>query len=171
MKEVTEFDLRHPDYKDPDLKPEHFEFDGEGKIARKDRFERGMRRVHGMLIDLGLSSSRDAWTVKEELQKLKKYIEDMQRLKDLVCIVEQAPEDAEYFNLENREYVKNIDVEHLDIAKAEPSESHLINHDTCGKDGVWTENSAWLENIHSLVMLADMKEEILVMSGAMEACK
>lgn len=34
-KEVTEFDLRRPEFQDPMIKPEHFEFDSEGNIVRK----------------------------------------------------------------------------------------------------------------------------------------
>ena len=166
---VTEFDLRHPDFKDPDLKPEHFEFDGSGDIARKDRFERGMQRVHGLLIDFNLSSSRDTWTVDGELKKLKKYMDDMRYLKELICIVEGAPEDAEFYHSENKCYVKNIDQEHLDIAKAEPSKSHLINFEFCGVGKAWEESSGWLEYIQSLVFIADLNEEIQVISGFKEA--
>lgn len=42
---VTEFDLRSPEFKHPDTKPEDLEFRADGKIVRKDRFERGFRSL------------------------------------------------------------------------------------------------------------------------------
>lgn len=42
---VTEFDLRAEEFKHPDIKPEDYEFRRDGKIVRKDRWERGMFRI------------------------------------------------------------------------------------------------------------------------------
>lgn len=70
-KEVTELDLRRPEFQDPKLKPEHFEFDADGEVVRKDRFETGMRKVHGVLIGLGLASARDKWTVDSVVSGIK----------------------------------------------------------------------------------------------------
>lgn len=44
-REVTEFDLRAPEFKHPDLKPSDYEFRNDGKIVRKDRWERGMHSI------------------------------------------------------------------------------------------------------------------------------
>jgi len=44
---VTERDLRDPKYGDGD--PGEFEFLRDGSIARKDRWERGIRLIHGVL--------------------------------------------------------------------------------------------------------------------------
>ena len=70
-KEVTELDLRRPEFQDSKLKPEHFEFDVDGEVVRKDRFETGMRKVHGVLIELGLASARDKWTVDSVVSGIK----------------------------------------------------------------------------------------------------
>lgn len=56
MTEVTEFDLRKEEFKDPKLKPEMFEFDSTGEVVRKDRFEIGMRKIQGILIEQGVMS-------------------------------------------------------------------------------------------------------------------
>lgn len=70
---VTEFDLRAPEFKDPTLKPDMFEFDKDGNVVRKDRFEQGMRRILGVLIENGLASSREPWTVDEVVAKVKAH--------------------------------------------------------------------------------------------------
>lgn len=49
MTEVTEFDLRAPEFKHPDVKPEDFERRADGAIVRKDRWETGIRRVANAL--------------------------------------------------------------------------------------------------------------------------
>lgn len=40
---ITEFDLRAEEFKDPYLKPEHFERRDDGAIVRKDRWEKAVR--------------------------------------------------------------------------------------------------------------------------------
>jgi hypothetical protein len=42
---VTEFDLRAPEFRHPETKVEDLEFDGSGKVVRKDRFERAFRSL------------------------------------------------------------------------------------------------------------------------------
>lgn len=44
-REVTEFDLRAPQFQHPEVKPSDFEFRDDGKIVRKDRFEQGFRSL------------------------------------------------------------------------------------------------------------------------------
>ena len=44
---VTERDIRLPEFRDADLAD--LEFDGEGKVARKDRWEMGIRAIAGAL--------------------------------------------------------------------------------------------------------------------------
>lgn len=46
---VTEFDLRAPEFKHPDTKPEDYEFRADGKVVRKDRWETGLRNVASAL--------------------------------------------------------------------------------------------------------------------------
>lgn len=75
MSKVTEFDLRKEEFKDPKLKPEMFEFDATGEVVRKDRFEIGMRRIQGILIEQGVMSPREPWTVDQVVQNMKDLIE------------------------------------------------------------------------------------------------
>lgn len=42
-RKVTERDFRRPEFRDSD--PSDYEFRGDGKIVRKDRWETGIRRV------------------------------------------------------------------------------------------------------------------------------
>lgn len=44
-REVTEFDLRAEEFKNPNTKPEDLEFRSDGKIVRKDRFQRGFQSL------------------------------------------------------------------------------------------------------------------------------
>lgn len=49
MKQVTEADFRLPEYRD--AKIEDYEFRTDGKLVRKDRFERGFRAIATALTD------------------------------------------------------------------------------------------------------------------------
>lgn len=167
--EVTEFDLRRPEFQDTKLKPEHFEFDADGEVVRKDRFETGMRRVHGILIEHGLASSREKWNVDSVLSKLKEAMNEAQRLKLLIKIIHHVPEEAEYFHFENMAYVKNVDQEHLQLAIESPKESHLVNFELWQifneeSDG-WEGSSAWLAYINVLVSIGDIRKEISDLVG------
>lgn len=169
---VTEFDLRKPEFQDPKLKPWHFEFDADGEVVRKDRFETGMREVHGVLIDLGLVSARDKWTVATTIDKLKSVIDEANRLKLLIKIINCAPKDAEYFHFINMEYVQYIDPESLQQAKKYPDESLTVNFNSYKllSDIGWEEDGAWLEYINVLVNLEDIKKEVLILANV-EACQ
>lgn len=47
MRQVTEQDLRAPDFREG--APDQYEFRSDGKIVRKDRFEQGMRDIAAIL--------------------------------------------------------------------------------------------------------------------------
>ena len=49
MREVTERDIRMPEFRD--VKLEDLEIRDDGKIVRKDRWETGIRRIRGLLGD------------------------------------------------------------------------------------------------------------------------
>lgn len=49
MREVTERDIRMPEFRDAKL--EDLEFRGDGKIVRKDRWETGIRNIRSALGD------------------------------------------------------------------------------------------------------------------------
>jgi len=56
---VTEADLRQPEFRHSD--PCDYEFDGDGKLARKDRWEVAMRNIVSILMargDMRISSRR-----------------------------------------------------------------------------------------------------------------
>ncbi|HET8689424.1 MAG TPA: hypothetical protein VFM18_22665 [Methanosarcina sp.] len=46
-RQVTERDFRMPEFMDAD--PEDYEFRGDGKIVRKDRWERGIRTIANII--------------------------------------------------------------------------------------------------------------------------
>jgi hypothetical protein len=48
-REVTEFDLRAPEFQHPSIKPEDYEFRDDGKVVRKDRWEMTVRSVVSIL--------------------------------------------------------------------------------------------------------------------------
>lgn len=155
--EVTEFDLRRPEFQDHKLTPDMFEFDATGDVVRKDRFERGIRKIHGMLCSDGVLSSRNQWVTEDVVEAVKAKIDRFNRLKDMILIVNNTPESAEYFHFENREFVKNIDQEHLIEAK---DTGCLINFESCSFGGNWEENSGWLPLIEVLVSIEDIKKEM-----------
>ena len=155
--EVTEFDLRRPEFQDHKLTPDMFEFDATGDVVRKDRFERGIRKIHGMLCSDGVLSSRNQWVTEDVVEAVKAKIDGFNRLKDMILIVNNTPESAEYFHFENREFVKNIDQEHLNEAK---DTGCLISFESCSFGGNWEENSGWLPLIEVLVSIEDIKKEM-----------
>lgn len=162
--DVTEFDLRRPEFQDPKLTPDMFEFDATGEVVRKDRFERGIRKIHGLLCSDGVFSSRDQWVTEDVVEAVKGRIDSFNRLKDLILIVEYAPKSAEYFHFENRWYVKNIDGIHLEAAKK--GNGDLVGFESRPIAGEWEENSGWLALIEVLVSINDIKKELEELLGA-----
>lgn len=67
-REVTEQDFRMPEYRD--AKPEDYEFRADGKLVRKDRWERGIRSIVGIL-----GMSRDDFEVDDVINHVKVLIE------------------------------------------------------------------------------------------------
>lgn len=65
---VTERDFRYPEYRD--AKPEDYEMRDDGTIARKDRWEVGIRRISS-LVGFG---SRDAWEVDDVVARVKEIL-------------------------------------------------------------------------------------------------
>lgn len=74
-KQVTELDLRRPEFQDPKLKPEHFEFDSTGEVVRKDRFERGMRKIASILHGVNGLSPSGSWNVEQVVEAVQIVIE------------------------------------------------------------------------------------------------
>ncbi len=167
-REVTEFDLRRPEFQDHRLTPDKFEFDATGDLVRKDRFERGIRRIHGLLINEGIFSARDQWVSEDVVAAVKEEFNKFNRLKDLFKIIEQSPPAAEFFHFENREYIRKIDSTDLEEAKKDPESSIVVGFESCRFNGQWEESSAWLEFIEVLVSLEDIKKEIIQISGLNE---
>ena len=155
-REVTELDLRRPEFQDSKLTPDMFEFDATGDVVRKDRFQTSMRKLYGKLSGLNGLSSRDSWSCEQVVGA----VEQLLRFKKLVIALNKLPEDAEFYHFDCNTFVKDIDQEHLQTAKDEPKVGHLINHTFCEVDGSWEESSAWLEYIDHLISIDDMKKEI-----------
>ncbi len=64
QREVTEQDFRMPEYRD--AKPEDYEFRADGKLVRKDRWERGIRSIVGIL-----GMSRDDFEIEDVVNLIK----------------------------------------------------------------------------------------------------
>ncbi len=69
---VTERDFRYPEYRDAN--PEDYEMRDDGTIARKDRWEVGIRRISS-LVGFG---ARDAWEVDDVVRKVMEIVEAAQ---------------------------------------------------------------------------------------------
>lgn len=156
--QVTERDIRLPQFQDAKLKD--LEFDASGEVVRKDRFEKSMRKISSMLHGVNGLSARSNWTCEQVVEALNIKLKLFERLEELICIDRFAPEDAEFYHFENKCYVKNIDQEHLAIAKNEPSESHFINFEFFEAGEEWEPNSGFLEYINVLVSMDEIREEI-----------
>ncbi len=65
-KQVTERDIRLPQFRDANL--EDLEFDGSGEVVRKDRFEKSMRKIQGMLHGVNGLSARSSWTCEQVVE-------------------------------------------------------------------------------------------------------
>lgn len=158
--QVTERDIRLPQFKDAEI--EDLEFDPEGCVVRKDRFKTSMYKIKGMLHGVGGLSPQNSWTCEQVVDAIDLKLRLFERLVELICIDRFAPEDAEFYHFENKCYVKNIDQEHLVIAKNEPSESHLINFEFLEVGEEWEASSGWLEYINILVSIEAIRKEIEV---------
>lgn len=77
MRNVTERDLRMPEFRDAAL--EDLEFREDGKIVRKDRWEMGIRRIRTALGD-----SRSEFEVEDVVQAVKALVQ---------ALPEPSPED------------------------------------------------------------------------------
>lgn len=75
--EVTEFDLRRPEFQDPKLTPDMFEFDATGDVVRKDRFERGIRRIRSLLIQADHMKD-EQWVTEDVVAVVEKILEQSQ---------------------------------------------------------------------------------------------
>ena len=165
--QVTERDIRLPQFQDAKL--EDLEFDASGEVVRKDRFEKSMRKISSMLHGVNGLSARSNWTCEQVVEALNIKLKLFERLEELICIDRFAPEDAEFYHFENKCYVKNIDQEHLAIAKNEPSESHLINFEFFEAGEEWEESSGWFEYVNALVSIDVIREEIeMILRGEHE---
>lgn len=69
---VTERDFRYPEYRDAN--PDDYEMRDDGTIARKDRWEVGIRRISS-LVGFG---ARDGWEVDDVVRKVTAIIEAAQ---------------------------------------------------------------------------------------------
>ena len=158
--QVTERDIRLPQFKDSKL--EDLEFDASGNVVRKDRFETSMRKISGMLHGVNELSARSGWTCEQVVEALKIKLQQFERLEELILIAEFAPEDAEFYHFENKCYVKNIDQDQLALARGNQENSDLINHEIFEPGEEWEENSAWLAYIDVLVSIDEIRRQIPV---------
>jgi hypothetical protein len=69
MKAVTEQDLRAPEFKEGT--PEDYEFRADGKIVRKDRWEKGIRDIVG-----ALGMVRDEFEIEDVVTKVRVMVQN-----------------------------------------------------------------------------------------------
>ncbi len=70
-REVTEFDLRAPEFQSRDVKPEDYEFREDGKVVRKDRWETGLRNVAS-----AIGWTRKEWEIPEVVEEVKRKLRE-----------------------------------------------------------------------------------------------
>lgn len=149
--QVTEQDIRMPQFRD--AKIEDLEFDGSGEVVRKDRFEKSMCKIQGMLHGVNNLSARSGWTCEQVVEA----VDEILRFKKIAIALRKAPADAEFYHINDDVYVKDIDQEHLKIARDSPNQSYLVNFSSCEDASGWEANSAYIEYIDCLVSIEDMK--------------
>lgn len=168
--EVTEQDIRLPQFRDAKL--DDLEFDGSGEVVRKDRFESSMRIISSRLNGINGLSPRAGWTCEQVVEAVKITIANLTRISELTIALNSFPEDAEFYHPENKTYIKNIDQDHLANARKEPDLSHLINHETLdvNDSNKWEPDSGFLAYINVLLNTEDIKKEIqqIINSGNYE---
>lgn len=166
--EVTEQDIRLPQFRDAKL--EDLEFDASAEVVRKDRFEKSMRTISSRLHGINGLSARSSWTCEQVVEAVKITIGNLTRLSELTITLNSFPEDAEFYHPDNKQYVKDINQKHLKEAREEPQISHLVNHKTLDiNDGnKWESNSGFLEYINVLLSIEDIKKEILNIASGIE---
>lgn len=71
--QVTERDIRLPQFKDSDVAD--LEFDATGDVVRKDRFEKSMRKISSMLHGVNGLSARASWTCEQVVEAVRILIE------------------------------------------------------------------------------------------------
>lgn len=87
MNDITERDLRHPDFRDGD--PEDYERRGDGKIVRKDRWERGMRDIAGLMV-----GSRSDFEIPDVVKQVRDLLDTQRPKRSDQDIVGQTEELA-----------------------------------------------------------------------------
>lgn len=101
---VTEMDFRLPEFRD--AKPEDYEFDGEGKVVRKDRWERAIGSIRFLV---GIESR--TYEIDEVVEAVRKLAEEQSGWVDLVSAVEPddlpARLDAVTIKLEDGSVLRN----------------------------------------------------------------
>jgi hypothetical protein len=85
MRVVTEQDFRMPEFRD--AKPEDYEFRADGKLVRKDRWERGMFTIASIL-----SRSRD-FEVSDIINDVDSLITLKDSLTEMIGLEECDPHD------------------------------------------------------------------------------
>lgn len=68
---VTERDFRMPEFRDAD--PSDYEFRGDGKIVRKDRWETGIRRIASIV---GIHNNLEIDDVVNKVKELRDFYDE-----------------------------------------------------------------------------------------------
>ena len=162
--QVTERDIRLPEFRDAKL--EDLEFDGSGEVVRKDRFEKSMRKIQGMLHGVNGLSARSSWTCDQVVEAVNITLLKIKRLDEIFAITYFAPADAVFYCPSKHVYVKNINKEHLAEASKKPEQSLPIDFESY-ESAEWESDSGFLEYINALMVISELKDEFFhLISGS-----
>lgn len=87
-------------------------------------------------------------------------LQDLIFHQQLKVIVADAPEGAEFWHPTVKNYIKNINSEHLEAAREHPEEGHSIDFDSTDDCFNWDEDSARIEYFDLLIKLSDIRAEL-----------
>ena len=72
-RKVTLEDFIMPEYRGKN--PDDYEFRGDGKIVRKDRWETGIHRIHTLLVDVEIMPDSPEFEIGEVVKTVERLIE------------------------------------------------------------------------------------------------
>lgn len=72
MRKVTFDDFIMPEYRGKN--PEDYEFREDGKIVRKDRWERGIHKIHNILMEAGVMPDQSEFEIDDVVNAVKSLL-------------------------------------------------------------------------------------------------
>lgn len=109
-REVTERDLRQPQFRD--VKPDELEFRRDGVLVRKDRWEQGFRRVASLLSRYDKAIDKNGFEIDEIVNHLDKILDQLVYKPsplDMLAVLSHpggSVREAEFKKFLNKEQIK-----------------------------------------------------------------